>query len=130
MTDLTLVEREIVRNGVMNAVGEVAEADEDGFFGMIKEGRAGTKALRELPQPLLDAVTGDFNTPDDYQDPADESMEGYLRAALAVVDARTPQLRDEFARVVLDTCRAVADAAKGTSPREEAVLARIAAVLG
>lgn len=130
MSEFTQVEAFTINNGVMNVLGEVSDADQEGLLAMFKEGRAGTKALRDLPEPLRSVVLDqDIIEPDGYVHPAGEDMEGYVAAAIAVIDARTPQLRAEFARVLQAAARAVAEAAKGVSASEQAVLDRLAAAL-
>lgn len=129
MTPLTDNDREIIRTGVMSALAHVAESQEDGFIAMIKEGRAGTRALKDLPEPLREAVLGDFSTPEDYTDPETDDMQGYVRRARDVVAARTPALTEEFCRVVVDACQAVAEAAKGVSDDERRAVEEVRAAL-
>lgn len=128
--ELNDIQREQIRNAAMNAVGHVSDAEEEGFWAQIKEGRAGTKALKSLPEPLHDAVLGDFNTPRGYEHPAEGSVGAYLRDGLAAVEAACPELLEEFKAVVMQACEDVAAAAKGVSANERAALAEIRTELG
>ncbi len=125
---LTRDEQDTIRRGVIAALAAISEADHDGPIGMFKEGRAATRALKELPEPLRTAVLSDATSPDVADDPAD-SLEGDLHAALDVVRTRTPEFSGAFCSVVYTACSAVAAASHGVSPRERAALDRVRAVL-
>ena len=130
MTRLSDIQREQIRSAAMNAVSHVSDAEQEGFFARIKEGRAGTKALEALPEPLRDAVLGDYNTPDAYEFPADDTVQAYIRDGLTAVQTACPELLDQFKRVVMQACDEVAAAAKGVSDNERAALAEVRAALG
>ncbi len=127
---LTRAEQETIRRGVIAALAAVSEADHDGPIGMFKEGRAATKALKELPEPLRAAVLSDPTGPEADPDPTTDSLETDLQAALDVVRDRTPEAAGTFCSVVSSACAAVAAASHGVSPSEAAALERIRAVLG
>ncbi len=129
MTQLTEVQKEAVRNGAMNALAHVSEAETDGFIASMREARSGTKALASLPEPLREMITGDAIEPEGYEHPAGDTMQDYVAAALDALAAGAPELIEPFATGVMHACEAVAATVKGVSQKEQVALDEVRAAL-
>lgn len=128
MTDYTPVEAETIRQGLLQPVALMSEADPAGFLGRFKETKAGVAALKALPEHFLTLVDNDQPTPTDYEHPDEESATAYVRAALAVLSKKTPELIPSYQDAITGACTAVAEAANGVAESEQAILDEIKAV--
>lgn len=129
MTQFTQQESEAIRNGAMGAVALVSQA-EPGFLATFKESMAASKALASAPAEFTQLMKSGMTMP-----PAASSKEemvskllGNLREAFQVASKDEATLA-ALKNYVTAATQQVAEAAKGVSPEETAMIEQIQAVL-
>lgn len=119
-----------IRAGLVEVLAVVSQADKPGLIGWLKEERATRKSLKGLPEPLLSIVTSTDLDDSTYEHPACGTAVGYLEPALAMVEAKAPELVDPFKVAVLKSTQAVAEATRGVSLDEQQILVEIRTFFG
>lgn len=129
MTTFNEQEQDTIRRGFFGAVALVSKAD-PGFFASFKESFAASKAMADAPAEIRDLLRGGFIAPPKASSAAemDQALMTDLNEAMAILQ-RDPASRDAFANELLDACQQVADASKGVSPEEQAVLDKVRAAV-
>lgn len=124
---LTDDEKKKVRSAAMMA-GALVSGSEPGFFDAIRESMAAGKALQGATPEIQDIMkAGGLPEMPKVQDKS--QLEGAVLAELTaskqLLAARSPQLAEGFKAFVLQSAHDVAEATKGTSGNEQAVIAKI-----
>lgn len=126
-TALTDDEKKQVRSAAMMASALVSGA-EPGFFDAIRESMAAGKALGSATPEIQDIMkAGGMPELPKVQDRS--QLEGAvlaeLTAAKQLLAARSPHLAEGFTAFVLQSAHDIAEASKGTSGQEQAVIAKL-----
>lgn len=123
-------ELDTIKGGAFGAIALVSKA-EPGFFAPFKESMAGAKALAQAPAQLQGILRegGMVLPPSGDAQAVEKRVLEQLGAAVALLKAKDSALADSFRNVVLEACDAVAEAAKGVSPEETAMVDRIKGAL-
>jgi hypothetical protein len=134
--DFTQEEWEAMQHGITGAGTLVAIADR-GFWDSFKEANAlakhvsaaHTNSTSALVRELAEAHGSPFGvtaSPEEIQAGTVDA----LHAAVAALEAKSPDDLPAYKQVVLDVAQSVAEAAKGVAPSESAALDTIRAALG
>ena len=129
-TGFTDAEHHTLRSAAMLASAWVSRA-EKGMFDSLKESFAASKAIASSP-PEIAALVGKGGFPEMPKGtPADVETRtlALLGEAVAVLQAKAPQLLDGYRAMVLQSCRDAAAAAGDISANETAVIAKVEAAL-
>jgi GNAT superfamily N-acetyltransferase len=123
-------EKTIVRNAAFGAVYLVSNAD-PGVLAMIKESFAASSALAKTPGPVGELLTegGLPTVPKVAPAELEAKVLPELTQALTLLTEKEPGEVAAFRAAVTEACDKVAEASKGVSAAEAAVLARIKAIL-
>ena len=125
MTEFTDAEKDTIRGGVMGAVALVSQAD-PGFFDVFKESKAAAGALKDSPAEIRELVAGGLQMPPSASSKEElkAKMLSGLSEAMTVAskDAATAASLKQFVQAA---CQQVAEASKGVSAEETAVIAEI-----
>jgi GNAT superfamily N-acetyltransferase len=123
-------EKSTIRNAAFGAVYLVSNAD-PGVFAMIKESFAASAALAKTPGPVGELLThgGLPSVPKVAPAELEAQVLPELSAAVALLREKEPAEVAAFRTAVTEACDKVAEASKGVSAAETAVLERIKAVL-
>ncbi|XVX19949.1 hypothetical protein ACQP1U_16915 [Actinomycetota bacterium] len=131
MAEYTDQERDTIRTAAYGAMALVSKAD-PGFFAMFKESMAGSKALAAAP-PQIQSLLKEGGMPQPPQGKSAEEVEtavlGNLSQAMTILKGKDPEQVEGFKNVILAACQAVADASKGVSPEEQAMIERVKGAL-
>ncbi|MCE1178167.1 MAG: hypothetical protein LWW86_03945 [Micrococcales bacterium] len=131
MAEYTDQERDTIRTAAYGAMALVSKAD-PGFFAMFKESMAGSKALAAAP-PQIQSLLKEGGMPQPPQGKSAEEVEtsvlGNLTQAMTILKGKDPEQVEGFKNVILAACQAVADASKGVSPEEQAMIERVKGAL-
>ena len=130
MTDFTDAEQDQIRGGVMGAIALVSQAD-PGFFDIFKESKAASQALASAPEGVKDLMKGGLVLPP--QASSKEELKQKMLASLATavqVAGKNPDAQAAIKSYVRAACQQVAEASKGVSAEEEAMITEIEGVLG
>lgn len=130
MTDFTESEHDTIRLGAFGAIALVSKAD-PGFFATFKESMAGSRALAAAPPAVQELLRGGglVSPPRGTPEQVEAEVLGTLRQAVALLDAKDPAAAAGYREVIQAACTAVADASKGVSDQERAVIDKITAAL-
>ncbi|MEL4506363.1 hypothetical protein AAEX63_15870 [Luteococcus sp. H138] len=129
MSQFTNEENETIRKGAMGAVALVSQA-EPGFLATFKESMAASKALASAPAEFVEVIKGGMSMPP--QASSKEEMVSKLLANLSEavqVASKDPATATALKNYVTAACQQVAEAAKGVSPEETAMIEQIQGVL-
>jgi hypothetical protein len=123
-------EKTTVRNAAFGAVYLVSNAD-PGVFAMIKESFAASAALAKAPGPVGELLTkgGLPSVPKVPPAELEATVLPELTQALALLKEKDPEEVGAFREAVSEACDKVAEASKGVSAAETAVLERIKTAL-
>jgi hypothetical protein len=134
--DFTQEEWDAMQHGITGAGTLVAIAD-PGFFDSFKEANALAKhvsaAHTNSTSPLVRELADTHGSPFGVTASPEEIEKGTvdaLHAAVAALEAKSPDDLSAYKQVVLDVAQSVAEAAKGVAPSESAALDTIRAALG
>jgi hypothetical protein len=131
MTTYTDQERQTLRTAAFGAVYMVSSADA-GFFDMVKESYAGSKAIAKSPE--LRDILRSGGMPQMPKGSPEEIEQGVLSAlseSQAILAAKGPDDLKGFQTAVANAIDEVANAAGGgTSPREAQVIDKVKAAIG
>ncbi|MFC6358449.1 hypothetical protein [Luteococcus peritonei] len=122
-------ETEAIRGGVMGAIALVSQA-EPGFFATFKESMAASNALKGAPEDFRKLMTGGIVMPP--QAGSKEEMTSKLLANLGTAvqtASKDPATLQALQQYVNAAVQEVAQAAKGVSPEETAVIEQVQQVL-
>lgn len=119
-----------IRAALVEVLTVVAKADQPGIIGWLKEERATRKALQGLREPLLSIVMDADAAAAEYDHPECGTATGYLKPALAAIEAKAPELVEPFKVAVLKSTQAVAAAARGVNLDEQEILVEIRTFFG
>lgn len=122
MHNFTNVEKEVIRAGIMVPMAMVSEAEEAGFLGSFKESTAGVNFLKNIDEPFRSILAEDSVTPEAYEEPEADTATAYVHAAVRVLQTKHPELVRPYEVAVLAGCTKIAEAAKGVSATEQALL--------
>lgn len=128
MTELTKEQNDTVRRAAFGAVALVSKA-EPGFFAMFKESMAGSQAFAQAPQGVKEMLSGGLVAPPTG---SSEQVESQILADLTEAKqllAGDPSAQAGFRDVILAACQQVAEAAKGVSAEETAVIEKVRAAV-
>ena len=123
-------EKTTVRNAAFGAVYLVSNAD-PGVFAMIKESFAASSALARTPGPVGELLThgGLPSVPKVAPAELEAQVLPELTQALALLKEKEPDGVAAYRAAVTEACDKVAEASKGVSAAEAAVLERIKAIV-
>lgn len=128
--NLTDDDKKTIRSAVMRA-GVMVSGAEGGFFDTFKEAFAASKAVSGA-DPALKEIVGGFGFPE-LPKGSREEMETrtleIVRAAVATLEAKAPELVAPFKSAVRESVQKVADAADGISDNERAAIDKVNAAL-
>jgi len=134
--DFTQEEWEAMQNGISGA-GVLVAVSDPGFFDTFKEAKALAKHLREAHAKSESALVRDLaethGTPFGMTASPEEVEKGTvdsLHAAVAALEAKSPEDLPAYKQVVIDVAESVAEAAKGVAPRESDALETVRSALG
>lgn len=122
-------ETEAIRGGVMGAIALVSQA-EPGFFATFKESVAASNALKDAPEDFRRLMTGGLVMPP--QAGSKEEMSSKLLANLGTAvqtASKDPATLQSLQQYVNAAIQEVAQAAKGVSAEETAVIQQVQQVL-
>jgi len=131
-TQLTTDDHTLIRRAAFGAIALVSNSDR-GFLAMFSESMAGSKSLHEAPDDIKELLKeGDFPKPPmGKPEEVETAMLGDLRQAVSTLEAKAPQQAQGFRDVILAACDRVANAVRGVSDQEAAMLEKVrAAVAG
>ena len=130
MTEFTESEHDTIRLGAFGAIALVSKAD-PGFFSTFKESMAGSKALAAAPAAVQELLRGGglVTPPRGTPEQVEAQVLDTLRQATALLDAKDPSAAAGYREVIRAASQAVANASKGVSDEERAVIAKIEAAL-
>jgi hypothetical protein len=133
--DFTEAEWEAMQNGLTGA-GMLVAISDPGFFDTFKEANALAKHLAEAhaksENPLLRELAATHSRPFGMTASAAEVEKGTvdsLRAAVAALEAKSPDDLPAYKLLVLDVAQSVAEAAKGVAPAESDALDAVRSAL-
>ncbi|GAB3710395.1 hypothetical protein [Mariniluteicoccus flavus] len=124
---LTDDEKQRVRSAAMMA-GALVSGAEPGFFDAFKESMAAGKALQSASPEIQDIMkVGGLPTMPKVEDKSqmETAVLSELTGAKQLLAAKSPATAEAFKAFVLQSCRDVADAAKGVSGAEQGVIAKV-----
>jgi hypothetical protein len=123
-------EKSTVRNAAFGAVYLVSNAD-PGVFAMIKESFAASSALAKAPGQIGELLThgGLPSVPKVAPAELEATVLPELTQAVTVLRDKLPDDVAAYRAAVIEACDKVAEASKGVSAAETAVLERIKAIL-
>jgi hypothetical protein len=134
--DFTEAEWEALQKGLTGAGLLVATSDR-GFFDTFKEANALARHLADAhaksESSLLRELAGTHERPFGLTASPAEIEQGTvdsLRAAVAALEAKSPDDLPAYKQLVLDLAQSVAEAAKGVAPGESAALETVRSALG
>lgn len=129
MTEFTQDDKKTIRSGVMGAVALVSQAD-PGFFDVFKESKAAAEALKNAPAGVQDLMKGGLVLPPQASSKEElkSKILGELSQAVSVA-GKNPSALEAVRSYVMAACQQVAEASKGVSGEEQAVIAEIQQVL-
>ncbi len=129
MTQFTQQEIETIRNGAMGAIALVSQA-EPGFLATFKESMAASKALAGAPEEFIQVMKSGISLPPAAGNRAEmeDRLIENLRQAVGAA-SKDPATLDALKNYVSAATQQVAEAAKGVSPGESAMMERIHGVL-
>jgi hypothetical protein len=134
--DFTQEEWEAMQKGITGAGVLVATSDR-GFFDSFKEANALAKHLREAHAKSESSLVRDLaethGSPFGMTASPAEIEKGtvdFLHAAVAALEAKSPDDLPAYRQVVIDVAQSVAEAAKGVAPSESDALATVRSALG
>ncbi|GAB4077700.1 hypothetical protein [Nostocoides australiense] len=131
MAEYTEAEHETIRSAAFGAIALVSKAD-PGFFSTFKESMAGSRAFAAAPPAVQELLkTGGFPTPPkgDAAEVERQILDG-LRQSMTILNGKDAAAAGGFRDVIVAAADAVADASKGTSAEEAAVIAKIREAVG
>jgi hypothetical protein len=123
-------EKSTIRNAAFGAVYLVSNAD-PGVLAMIKESFAASAALAKTPGPVGELLThgGLPSVPKVEPAELEAKVLPELTQALALLKEKEPDDVAAFRAAVTEACDRVAEASKGVSEAEAAVVERIKGIL-
>jgi len=134
--DFTQEEWEAMQKGITGAGVLVAISDR-GFFDSFKEANALAKHLREAhaksESPLVRDLAETHGSPFGMTASPEEIEKGtvgFLHAAVAALEAKSPDDLPAYRQLVMDVAESVAEAAKGVAPSESAAVGVVRSALG
>ncbi len=129
-TTYTDQERQTLRTAAFGAVYMVSSA-EPGFFDMVKESFAGSKAFAKSPE-LRDILRsgGMPQMPSGSPDEIEQNVLSALTESQQILGAKGPEELDGFRSALSDAVDQVANAAGGTSEREVEALDKVKTAIG
>lgn len=129
MSQFTQQEIETIRNGAMGAIALVSQA-EPGFLATFKESVAASKALSGAPEEFVQVMKSGISLPPTAGNKAEmeDKLIENLRQAVGAA-SKDPATLDALKNYVTAATQQVAEAAKGVSPQESAMMERINGVL-
>lgn len=130
MSDYTDHERDTVRRAAFGSMALVSVAD-PGFFATFKESAAGSQALAQAPQEIRELLQGGLMAPPQVgsKEELESSILSQVREAVAILGAKDPDHVAGFRQVIESAMAQVAEASKGTSSAEQAVIDKVRAAL-
>jgi len=131
MTEYTDQERQTLRTAAFGAVFLVSNAD-PGFFDMVKESFAGSKALAGTTPELRDLLKsgGIPQIPKGSPTEVESNVLSALQDSTSILQAKNPAELDAFRTAVVTACDRVANAAGGVHEAETAAVGKVKAALG
>jgi hypothetical protein len=125
-TELTEEEHTLIRRSAFGAIALVSNSDRN-FLAMFSESMAGSRALNEAPEEIKELLKeGDFpKPPTGSPEEVEAAVLGDLNQAASVLDAKSPQQGQAFREVILAACDRVANAVRGVSEKEAAMLEKV-----
>jgi hypothetical protein len=134
--DFTQEEWEAMQKGITGA-GVLVAISDPGFFDTFKEANALAKHLREAHAKSESALVRDLaethGNPFGMTASREEVEKGTvdcLHAAVAALEAKSPDDLPAYKQLVIDVAESVAEAAKGIAPSESAALETLRSALG
>ena len=134
--DFTQEEWDAMQEGITGA-GMLVAISDPGFFDTFKEASALAKHVNEAHEKNDSALVRELAQGHDKPfgatasaAEAEQATVDALHAAVAALEAKSPEDLPAYKQVVLDVAQSVAEAAKGVSARESAALDTIRAALG
>jgi hypothetical protein len=123
-------ERQTLRTAAFGAIYVVASA-EPGFFDMVQESFAGSKAFAKS-QELRDILRsgGMPKMPSGSPEEIEQSVISALTESQQILQSKGPQELDGFRSAVSDAVDQVANAAGGTSEREVEAVDKVKSAIG
>lgn len=128
MAELTDQDKDVIRRGAFGAIALVSKAD-PGFFATFKESMAGSKALAAAPEHIRDLLKGGMIAPPKG---SPEQIEAAILQDLAAAKnalGSDPAAQQGYVGVIEAAIQQVAEASKGVSPEEQAMIDKIRAAL-
>jgi len=131
MTEYTDQERQTLRTAAFGAMFLVSNAD-PGFFDMIKESFAGSKALAETSPELRDLLKsgGIPKIPKGSPTEIESNVLAALQQSTAILQAKSPVELDAFRTAVVSAVDQVAAAAGDVKETEAAAVTKVKVALG
>jgi hypothetical protein len=131
MTEYTDQERQTLRTAAFGAIYLVSSA-EPGFFDMVKEGLAGSKALATSSPELRDLLKGGGmpQVPKGSPGEIESTILGALSQSTSILQAKGGPELEGFRTAVTNAMDQVASAAGDTSPKEAAEITKVKVALG
>jgi len=134
--DFTEQEWDALQKGITGA-GTLVAISDPGLFDSFKEASALAKhvsaAHAQSESELVREIATMHGKPFGLTTSPSEVEQGtvdYLHAAVAALEAKSPDDLPAYRKVVLDVAESVAEAAKGVDPRETKALETVKAALG
>lgn len=129
MAEYTDQEKDTIRRAAFGAMGLVSKAD-PGFFASFSESFAGAKALAAAPPEIAELLQGGRIAPtaSTMQEFEAQTLQR-LRESMQIT-AKDPAAQTALRDVILAACQHVADASKGTSATEQAVIDQVRQAVG
>jgi len=131
MTEYSDQERQTLRTAAFGAIYLVSSA-ESGFFDMVKESLAGSKALANTSPELRELFKsgGLPQIPKGSPGDVESSVLNALSQSTSILQAKGEPELDGFRGAVTTAIDQVAAAAGDTSPKEAAAIGKVKAALG
>lgn len=131
MTTYTDQEQHTLRAAAFGSIYMVSKAD-PGFFDMVKESFAGSKAFGKASPELRQVLVGGGmpTMPKGSPQEIENSVISALSQSTSILAAKGGNELDEFRNAVSHAVDEVASASGGTSPKEFEVVGKVKAALG
>ncbi len=129
MADYTDDQKDTIRRAAFGAMGLVSRAD-PGFFASFSESLAGAKALAAAPPQIAELLQGGLLVPTAKSAEEFEQQTLQRLGEAMQLTAANPTDQAALRDVILAACQHVAEASKGVSADEQAMIDKVRAAVG
>lgn len=129
-TGLTEEDHTLIRRSAFGAIALVSNSDR-GFLAMFSESMAGSKALNEAPDDVKELLKeGGFpKPPTGNAEEIEATVLSELGQAVQLLETKAPSQAQGYREVILAACDRVANAVRGVSDKEAAMVEKVRAAV-